>query len=54
MPLGLIDEFQLLIHPLALGGGQPLFEAYADLKLIDSVTSSTGVILASYRNLRAA
>jgi dihydrofolate reductase len=54
LPLGLIDEFHLLIHPLTLGAGQRLFDAYADLKLIDSATSSTGVILASYRNLRAA
>jgi dihydrofolate reductase len=54
LPLGLIDEFHLQIHPLTLGAGQPLFDGYADLKLIDTATSSTGVIVATYRNLRAA
>jgi dihydrofolate reductase len=50
----LIDEYALQIHPLALGLGQPLFDGYADLELIDSATSSTGVIMATYRNRRAA
>ena len=54
LPLGLIDQFHLQIHPLTLGAGQHLFDGYADLKLIDTATSSTGVIVASYANLRAA
>ena len=49
----LIDAYALQIHPLSLGVGQPLFEAYADLELVDSATSSTGVILATYRNRQA-
>jgi dihydrofolate reductase len=49
----LIDQYALQIHPLSLGKGQPLFEAYADLELIDSTTSKTGVILATYRNRQA-
>ncbi len=52
--MNLIDEYALQIHPLTLGMGQPLFEAYADLELVDSAVSSTGVILATYRNKQAA
>lgn len=49
----LIDQFALQIHPLTLGMGQPLFEAYADLELIEATTSSTGVVLATYGNRQA-
>jgi dihydrofolate reductase len=56
MPHGLIDNFSLLIHPLVLGAGQHLFPTdwYADLELIDTRQSKTGVIMANYRNRRAA
>jgi len=49
----LIDQFVLLIHPLVLGKGRRLFDQRgesADLELIDSVTTSTGVIIATYRS----
>ena len=51
LPDGLIDEFTLLIHPLVLGTGQRLFTegSGAALELIDSVGTSTGVVLARYR-----
>ncbi|HEY5115129.1 MAG TPA: dihydrofolate reductase family protein [Nakamurella sp.] len=51
LPDGLIDEFTLLIHPLVLGAGQRLFTegSEAALELIDSVGTSTGVVLARYR-----
>lgn len=52
--MNLIDGYALQIHPLSLGSGQPLFEAYADLELLDTATSKTGVILATYRNRQAA
>ena len=48
----LIDEFQLMIHPVVLGSGRRLFAdggAYADLRLSDTVTTTTGVIIATYR-----
>jgi dihydrofolate reductase len=48
----LIDEFRLLIHPLVLGSGRHLFTdggALARLKLVDSKTSTTGVVIATYR-----
>jgi len=49
---GLVDEFLLLIHPLVLGSGRRLFKndgAHAPLRLINCVTTTTGVLMASYR-----
>ena len=48
---GLLDELQLLIHPLVLGKGRRLFDDSAHrvpLELLDSKTFSTGVVLARY------
>lgn len=48
---GLVDNYQLLIHPLALGRGTRLFEDTAPLtefELTDSVTTPKGVIIARY------
>jgi dihydrofolate reductase len=49
----LIDEYVLQIHPLVLGKGHRFFdEAPATkLDLIDSVTTSTGVVIATYQRL---
>jgi dihydrofolate reductase len=47
----LIDEYQLLIFPILLGSGKRLFAdgtIPAGLKLVDSQTSSTGVVIARY------
>lgn len=52
IPHGLIDEFQLMIFPVVLGRGKRLFgdgAVPAGLRLVDSTTSSTGVIIATYR-----
>lgn len=49
---GLVDEFILLVHPLVLGSGQRLFEPglpMSALELVDTRTSTTGVIIATYR-----
>ena len=49
---GLVDEYVLLIHPLVLGSGRRLFPdggTVAALQLIDSRTTSTGVLVATYR-----
>ncbi len=49
---GLVDEYTLLIHPLVLGGGQRLFPdrgAFGELSLVDSVVTTTGVVIATYR-----
>lgn len=48
---GLIDVYVLLIHPLVLGTGRRMFPGghRAALKLVDSVTTTTGVLVATYR-----
>ncbi|OZM72006.1 deaminase [Amycolatopsis antarctica] len=50
---GLIDEYLLSIHPLLLGTGVRLFPdgAAADLELVDSVTTTTGVLIARLRRV---
>jgi dihydrofolate reductase len=50
MAAGLIDEYLLMIHPLVLGAGRRLFPegVHASLRLTDSVTTTTGVVIASY------
>lgn len=48
----LVDEYQLLIHPLVLGSGRRLFpdgSPSARLRLTDSVTTTTGVVIATYQ-----
>lgn len=48
----LIDEYLLTIHPLVLGAGRRLFRdggAPATLSLVDSKTTTTGVVIATYR-----
>jgi len=47
----LVDRFVLMIHPLVLGAGRRLFPdggAPATLRLLDSVTTTTGVVIATY------
>ncbi len=49
----LIDELHLLIFPVAIGNGKRLFGADtnpSNFKLLDSKTSSTGVIIATYEH----
>lgn len=48
----LVDMFVLSIYPVVLGTGQRLFEdgnSFASLRLLDSVTTTTGVIIATYQ-----
>ena len=48
----LVDRFVLLFHPLVLGSGRRLFEdggPDATLRLLDSRTTPTGVIIATYQ-----
>jgi dihydrofolate reductase len=52
MRCNLIDEYVLQIHPLILGSGRRLFNdggSRATLKLIDTKTTSTGVMIATYQ-----
>jgi dihydrofolate reductase len=53
----LVDEYVLLIHPLVLGSGRRLFPdgaAAAKLRLVKSVPTTTGVIIATYQTAEAA
>lgn len=52
MRLGLIDEYQLYVQPVILGGGKPMFPALEDrihLRLIETRTFGSGVVLLRYR-----
>ena len=49
---GLIDEYQLLVHPIILGSGKPLFQDIKDrakLKLVNTKTHPSGVVVLSYQ-----
>jgi dihydrofolate reductase len=52
MRANLVDRYVLLIHPLVLGSGRRLFPdsgAFAALQLIDTTTTTTGVLVATYQ-----
>ena len=52
MQHNLVDEYVLLIHPLVLGTGRRLFRdgsAYSTLQLVDTKTTPTGVVIATYQ-----
>ena len=49
---GLVDEFNLMIEPVVLGGGKRLFPEdgrLRGLELVSATTSSTGVQICTYR-----
>jgi dihydrofolate reductase len=51
MAHNVIDVYRLMVHPVVLGTGKPLFEDGAtitSLKLIDSKTTDTGVVMLTY------
>ena len=55
MKLDLLDEFQLCIHPVAAGGGLPLFENMnlrTEFKLTKTKTLGGGAIILYYEPLR--
>jgi dihydrofolate reductase len=52
MKAGLIDEYQLIVHPLVLGKGKRLFNDGMEttkLKLIEAKAFSSGVVLLRYQ-----
>jgi dihydrofolate reductase len=56
MQNNLVDEFVLQIHPLILGTGRRLFAdgATANVRLVDSKMTPTGVVITTYRAVGAA
>jgi dihydrofolate reductase len=54
MAADLIDEYLLMIAPLVLGSGRRLFSGrtQASLRLLESVTTSKGVLMATYERAR--
>ncbi len=47
----LIDEYKLMVHPIVVGSGKRLFKEGSEkkvLKLIDTKTFSSGVVILSY------
>lgn len=50
---GLVDEYQLVVHPVILGGGKPFFpdlERPAGLRLLETRTFSSGVVYLGFAN----
>src|SRR5262249_15987705 len=49
----LVDESQLWLHPVVLGGGKRLFSGSngdrVDFRLVDSTTTSSGLVILTYR-----
>ncbi len=53
MRSNLIDEYVLSIHPLVLGSGAHLFpdgSPFTALRLVDAKTTTTGVVIVTYRS----
>jgi dihydrofolate reductase len=49
---GLIDEYQVLVHPVVLGGGKALFNGVTDtqrLQLVSAKPFTSGLVLLTYR-----
>ncbi|PSL45373.1 dihydrofolate reductase [Chitinophaga niastensis] len=50
--LDLIDEYHLLVHPILLGKGKPLFEKAGDkvdMTFLNTKTLSSGVVILNYQ-----
>ncbi|MBL1079793.1 dihydrofolate reductase family protein [Nocardia sp. 2] len=50
---GLVDDYQLFIHPVILGDGEPLLapsQRHHDLELVDTSTYDSGVVRVHYRH----
>jgi len=53
MAHGLVDEYQLWVHPVVLGGGKKLFRdggPVISLRLADSTTTAGGLVILTYES----
>lgn len=51
MGLGLVDELEIYVHPVVVGGGKPLFKGSAavrDLARVETRRFGSGVVLLRY------
>ncbi|WP_019927538.1 dihydrofolate reductase family protein [Nocardia sp. BMG111209] len=50
LDMGLIDEFRIMIHPVTLGSGTPLFheKAQVNLELLETRSFDSGVVYVRY------
>jgi dihydrofolate reductase len=51
IPLGLVDQYELYVHPVVLGRGTPMFQNLdksLELKLVETRTFSSGVVYLRY------
>ncbi len=56
IPLGLVDEYRLYVHPVLLGAGKPMFPregAMLRLRLEEATTLKPGVVLLRYSSADA-
>ena len=47
--LGLIDEYVLMVHPVAIGNGKRVFTDRVNLELVSAKTYKSGVMRVCYR-----
>jgi dihydrofolate reductase len=55
MRAGLIDEYQVVTHPVLVGGGTPFFSAldtWVSLRLVETRTFPDGVTMSHYESRR--
>jgi dihydrofolate reductase len=45
---GLIDVYHLIVHPIAIGAGLPIFESQVDLRLVEVRQFPKGAMLLTY------
>ena len=51
--LGLVDEYVLMVHPVAIGEGKRLYTSTVKLELVSSKAYKSGVVQMRYRPLEA-